>query len=214
MSVKGSNLNPGNESVVRVGYLKKFKTFKKKYFVLRAEGPESSARLEYYDSEKKFNNGQAPKRCIPLKTCFNINKRVDTKHKHVIALYTKDDCFCIVLESEEELEAWLKALLSLQHGEEAADGETPRPTFGKRLTHISSSRSDGNIWVSTRAKLWSAKSPISLLSQSKIISLSPSCFASYYYYCSWPFCLRSNIIYWINRTIQISTYIYILPSQF
>ncbi|KAK5641019.1 hypothetical protein RI129_009566 [Pyrocoelia pectoralis] len=129
MSVKSSNSNPGSETVVRAGYLKKLKTFKKKYFVLRAEGPESSARLDYYDSEKKFNNGQPPKRSIPLKTCFNINKRVDTKHKHVIALYTKDDCFCLVLESEDELEAWLKALLSLQHGEEAADGETPRPTF-------------------------------------------------------------------------------------
>ncbi|XP_031354397.1 insulin receptor substrate 1-like isoform X2 [Photinus pyralis] len=129
MSVKSSNSNPGSATVVRAGYLKKLKTFKKKYFVLRAEGPESSARLEYYDSEKKFNNGLPPKRSIPLKTCFNINKRVDTKHKHVIALYTKDDCFCLVLESEDELEAWLKALLSLQHGEEAADGETPRPTF-------------------------------------------------------------------------------------
>lgn len=129
MSVKSSNSIPGSETVVRAGYLKKLKTFKKKYFVLRAEGPESSARLEYYDSEKKFNNGQPPKRSIPLKTCFNINKRVDTKHKHVIALYTKDDCFCIVLENEDELEAWLKALLSLQHGEEAAGGETPRPTF-------------------------------------------------------------------------------------
>ncbi|KAF5290513.1 hypothetical protein FQA39_LY03617 [Lamprigera yunnana] len=129
MSVKSSNSIPGGETVVRAGYLKKLKTFKKKYFVLRAEGPEFSARLEYYDTEKKFNNGQPPKRSIPLKTCFNINKRVDTKHKHVIALYTKDDCFCIVLENEDELEAWLKALLSLQHGEEAADGETPRPTF-------------------------------------------------------------------------------------
>ncbi|XP_031354952.1 insulin receptor substrate 1-like [Photinus pyralis] len=144
MSVKSSNSNPGSATVVRAGYLKKLKTFKKKYFVLRAEGPESSARLEYYDSEKKFNNGLPPKRSIPLKTCFNINKRVDTKHKHVIALYTKDDCFCLVLESEDELEAWLKALLSLQHGEEAADGETPRPTFGKRLRRISSSRSDRN----------------------------------------------------------------------
>ncbi|KAF5288449.1 hypothetical protein FQR65_LT02101 [Abscondita terminalis] len=129
MSVKSSNSIPGGETVIRAGYLKKLKTFKKKYFVLRAEGPESSSRLEYYDTEKKFNNGQPPKRSIPLKTCFNINKRVDTKHKHVIALYTKDDCFCIVLENEDELEAWLKALLSLQHGEEAADGETPRPTF-------------------------------------------------------------------------------------
>lgn len=130
MSVKSYDPSQGGE-VVRCGLLKKFKTSRKKWFVLRAETAESSARLEYYDSEKKFNNGLPPKRSIPLRTCFNINKRNDTKYKHVIALYTKDDCFCVVLESEEDLDVWLKDLLSLQHGEEAMDGETPRPTFGK-----------------------------------------------------------------------------------
>ncbi|XP_018563090.2 insulin receptor substrate 1 isoform X2 [Anoplophora glabripennis] len=128
MSVKSFDPSQGGE-VVRCGLLKKFKTSRKKWFVLRAETPESSARLEYYDSEKKFNNGLPPKRSIPLRTCFNINRRNDTKYKHVIALYTKDDCFCVVLESEEDLDVWLKDLLSLQHGEEAVDGETPRPTF-------------------------------------------------------------------------------------
>nr|XP_023017350.1 insulin receptor substrate 1 isoform X1 [Leptinotarsa decemlineata] len=128
MSVKSVGNNRGGE-VLRSGFLKKLKTSRKKWFVLRAETPECSARLEYYDTEKKFNAGQAPKRSIPLKTCFNINKRIDTKHKHVIALYTKDDCFCVVLDSEEELDGWLKALLSLQHGEEAVDGEDPKPTF-------------------------------------------------------------------------------------
>lgn len=134
MSLKstGSLAEPPNVGpVVRCGYLRKLKRNRKKFFVLRAETEEVAARLEYYDSEKKFRNGTPPKRSIMLKTCFNINKRLDTKHKHVIALYTKDDCFCVILENEEDLEAWLKALLSLQHGEETADGETPRPTFGK-----------------------------------------------------------------------------------
>lgn len=131
MSVKSYTGGGGGGAIVRCGYLKKLKTSRKKWFVLRDETCDTSARLEYYDSEKKFNNGQHPKRSIPLKTCFNINKRSDTKHKHVIALYTKDDCFCVVLDSEDELELWLKALLSLQHGEEIAEGETPRPTFGE-----------------------------------------------------------------------------------
>ncbi|CAH1119453.1 unnamed protein product [Phaedon cochleariae] len=132
MSARNEGAISRGGEVLRCGLLKilkKLKTSRKKWFVLRAETAESSARLEYYDSEKKFHNGQAAKRSIQLKTCFNINKRHDTKHKHVIALYTKDDCFCVVLDSEEELESWLKTLLSLQHGEEAADGETPRPTF-------------------------------------------------------------------------------------
>lgn len=115
--------------IVKRGYLKKLKTMRKKYFVLRGESAESSARLEYYDSEKKWRSHHPPKRSILLKTCFNINRRQDTKHKYVIALYTKDDCFCVVLESEEELEEWLKSLLSLQQGEDIPEGEQPKPTY-------------------------------------------------------------------------------------
>lgn len=122
----------GSGEVVRKGYLKKLKTSKRKWFVLRAESGESSARLEYYDSEKKFLAGQQPKRVISLKSCCNINREPDAKHKHVIALYTKDDRFCVALDGEEELDLWLKSLLSLQKdGVEIADGETPRPTFGE-----------------------------------------------------------------------------------
>jgi hypothetical protein len=119
----------GGGGVVRCGYLKKMKTSRRKFFVLRAETAETSARLEYYDTERKFNSGLPPKRSIPLKNCFNINRRLDTKYKHVIALYTKDDCFCVVLDNEEDVDSWLKALLSLQHGEEVIDGEPPKPTF-------------------------------------------------------------------------------------
>lgn len=127
----GMSVRANDGEVVRAGYLKKFKTMRKKFFVLRAESAETSARLEYYDSEKKYKQHQPPKRSIPLRACFNINKRVDTKHKNVIALYTKDDCFCVVLDNDRDLEDWLKALLSLQRGEDVTDGETPKPTFGK-----------------------------------------------------------------------------------
>lgn len=134
MSVKNLGHNGARGEVIRAGLLKKLKTSRKKYFVLRAETPESSARLEYYDSEKKFKNAVPPKRSISLKTCFNINKRTDTKYKHVIALYTKDDCFCIILDSEEDQDAWLKDLLSLLHGEETPAGEQPRRWFGRFLS--------------------------------------------------------------------------------
>nr|CAI5853979.1 unnamed protein product [Callosobruchus analis] len=126
------NNRHGNSSggdIVKCGLLKKLKTSRKKWFVLRSETADASARLEYYDSEKKWAAGLPAKRSIPLRTCFNINRRQDTKHKHVIALYTKDDCFCVVLESEEELDSWLRALLALQQGDDVTDGEVPRPTF-------------------------------------------------------------------------------------
>lgn len=134
-SVKGPAPLPGGP-VILSGHLKKLKTMKKKYFVLRGEAPGHLACLEYYDTKKKFDNRQPPKRSILLHSCFNINKRGDTKHKHVIALYTKDECFCLILDSEKELDEWLGAMLRLQSGD-VPDGEQPRPTFGKFLMHFS-----------------------------------------------------------------------------
>lgn len=134
MSVKtGASTTWGTaeNGIVLSGYLKKLKTSRKKWFVLRADTRESPARLDYYDSEKKFLAGVRPKRSIMLKTCFNINKRTDTKYKHVIALYTKVDCFCVVLDSEEDLDTWLKPMLTFQHGEDVCDGDDIRPTFGE-----------------------------------------------------------------------------------
>lgn len=37
---------------------------KKKFFVLRGESSEASARLEYYDSEKKWKSHHSPKRYL------------------------------------------------------------------------------------------------------------------------------------------------------
>ncbi|KAK9301327.1 hypothetical protein QLX08_006264 [Tetragonisca angustula] len=128
MSSNRNLVSPSGGPVVLSGHVKKLKTQKKKFFVLRGEAPGYPACLEYYDSKKKFENRQLPKRSILLNSCFNINRRMDTKHKHVIALYTKDECFCLILESEKELDEWLKAMLLLQSGD-VADGEQPRPIF-------------------------------------------------------------------------------------
>lgn len=116
---------------------------KQKYFVIFDDAPEKpgTARLEYFDNEKKFrlamaksvDNGiTSPKRSIILNTCFNINRRIDiTKYKHVIGLYRKDDTFSIIMKDEKETNDWLKQLLILQRGKEFLDGDQPRPKFGK-----------------------------------------------------------------------------------
>ncbi|XP_055710403.1 serine-rich adhesin for platelets isoform X3 [Phlebotomus papatasi] len=118
-----------NAGIVLQGYYRKLKTMKKKYFVLYSDTKERSARLEYYDSEKKFKtNFGHPKRTIVLRTCFNINRRTDTKHKWVVALYTKDDCFCIVFDNEQDLNTWLRNLLAQQRGDDST-GDPPRPNF-------------------------------------------------------------------------------------
>ncbi|XP_053662016.1 pneumococcal serine-rich repeat protein [Anopheles marshallii] len=134
---RGSTLViPEALNVVLHGYQRKQKTNKKKYFVVYGDRPGLPARLEYFDSEKKFKQsflksgnceGPTPKRSIVLRSCFNINKRHETK-KHVITLYTKDDYFCILFESEDELNRWLRTLLRLQRGEES-EGDPPKPSF-------------------------------------------------------------------------------------
>lgn len=116
---------------------------KQKYFVIfdDAPGKPGTARLEYFDKEKKFRSAMAnspdngitnQKRSIILCTCFNINRRIDIpKYKHVIGLYKKDDTFSIIMKDEKEMNEWLKQLLILQRGKELLDGDQPRPTFGK-----------------------------------------------------------------------------------
>ncbi|KAM6198051.1 insulin receptor substrate 4 isoform 2-T2 [Sarcoramphus papa] len=115
------------EDVRKCGYLRKQKHGHKRYFVLRAESHLAPARLEYYDSEKKFKSslraagagGAAslccppPKRVIPLYQCFTVSRRADAKHKHIIALYTKDEYFAMLAENEAEQEAWYQAISEL-----------------------------------------------------------------------------------------------------
>ncbi|XP_077487696.1 insulin receptor substrate 1 chico isoform X2 [Amblyomma americanum] len=114
----------------KTGYLRKLKTMKKKFFVMRRESEAGPARLECYDSEKKWKGGVLPKRTIALRSCFNINRRADAKQRHVLALYTRDDSYALVADNEAELEAWLTELLRLQHGSTDVDGDArPKPFF-------------------------------------------------------------------------------------
>lgn len=101
---------------------------RKKYFVLRSESITGPSRLEYYDNEKKFRLGGEAKRTVPLSACFNINKKSDAKHKHAIALYTRDDCFSLVADDEESKQEWLRVLLEQQRA--GGDGK-PVPAFGR-----------------------------------------------------------------------------------
>ncbi|XP_041341213.1 LOW QUALITY PROTEIN: insulin receptor substrate 4 [Pyrgilauda ruficollis] len=117
------------EDVRKCGYLRKQKHGHKRYFVLRAESHLAPARLEYYDSEKKFKSslraagagGAAalccppPKRVIPLYQCFTVSRRADAKHKHIIALYTKDEYFAMLAENDAEQEAWYQAISELMN---------------------------------------------------------------------------------------------------
>lgn len=99
--------------VKKSGYLKKQKHGHKRFFVLKEPGEGFPARLEYYESEKKWKNKSAAKRVIPLDCCLNINKRADAKYKYLIALYTKDEYFAVAAENEQEQESWYQVLTDL-----------------------------------------------------------------------------------------------------
>uniref|UniRef100_A0A8C5RX09 Insulin receptor substrate 2 n=1 Tax=Laticauda laticaudata TaxID=8630 RepID=A0A8C5RX09_LATLA len=114
--------NPPPPGVRKCGYLRKQKHGHKRFFVLR--GPGGGA---YYESEKKWRSkSAAPKRTIVLDACLNIHKRADAKHKHLIALYTRDEYFALAAESEPEQEAWYQAITELLHESQAAARGSPR----------------------------------------------------------------------------------------
>ncbi|XP_037542959.1 insulin receptor substrate 2 [Nematolebias whitei] len=108
--------------VKKCGCLKKQKHGHKRFFVLKEAGEGLPARLEYYESEKKWRNKSAAKRVIPLDCCLNISKRADAKHKHLIALYTKDEYLAVVADNEPEQDSWYRALTDLMSEGKVCDG--------------------------------------------------------------------------------------------
>ncbi|XP_035004256.1 insulin receptor substrate 1-B isoform X2 [Hippoglossus stenolepis] len=103
------------EDVRKSGYLRKQKSMHRRYFVLRAATELGPARLEYYESEKKFRGkAPVPKRAVALETCFNINKRADAKNKHMIVLYTRAESFAVAAENEADQDEWYQAMVELQ----------------------------------------------------------------------------------------------------
>lgn len=145
---------------------------KQKYFVIFDDAPDkpNTARLEYFDSEKKFRQamGKSPdngitnqKRSIILSSCFNINRRLDLpKHKYLIGLYRKDDTFSLVMKDEKEMNEWLKQLLILQRGKELLDGDQPRPTFGESLVSIPTYPDNVNLECEGKSILIGSRRPV------------------------------------------------------
>ncbi|XP_015219841.1 insulin receptor substrate 2 [Lepisosteus oculatus] len=122
------HVNNNNNLIKKCGYLKKQKHGHKRFFVLKEQSDGFPARLEYYENEKKWKNKSAAKRVIPLDSCLNINKRADAKHKHLIALYTKDEYFAVAAENEQEQESWYIVLTELMNEGKVYDGSASTST--------------------------------------------------------------------------------------
>lgn len=105
------------DDVKKTGYLRKQKSMRKRYFVLRGPGPRGPARLEYYENEKKFRLAEGsggPRGTVNLEEAFGVNKRADAKRRHLLVMYTRDSGLCVSADGEEEQEAWYQAILELQ----------------------------------------------------------------------------------------------------
>uniref|UniRef100_A0AAY5K3D1 Uncharacterized protein n=1 Tax=Esox lucius TaxID=8010 RepID=A0AAY5K3D1_ESOLU len=131
------------EDVRKSGYLRKQKSMHRRYFVLRTASERGPARLEYYESEKKFRGKTpVPKKALVLETCFNINKRADAKNKHMIVLYTRAESFAIAAENEADQDEWYQAMVELQcksktpATDTAAGGDYGVPTPGPAFKEV------------------------------------------------------------------------------
>ncbi|XP_066514877.1 insulin receptor substrate 1-B [Hoplias malabaricus] len=111
-----------DEDVRKCGYLRKQKSMHRRFFVLRAASERGPARLEYYENEKKFRSkSPVPKKAVRLDACFNINKRADSKNKHMIVLYTRAESFAVAADTEQAQHEWYQAMLELQHRSKTPD---------------------------------------------------------------------------------------------
>ncbi|XP_032965772.1 insulin receptor substrate 1-like [Rhinolophus ferrumequinum] len=104
------------------GHLRKQKSQRRRFFVLRADPP----RLECYQSEKKFRAGRAPpKLTMSLGGACTISKRMDARQRHLIVLYTRDCSLGVAAASETEQQAWYSALLEARAAADPSSHEDP-----------------------------------------------------------------------------------------
>ncbi|XP_053552793.1 insulin receptor substrate 1 [Bombina bombina] len=105
------------EDVKKCGYLRKQKSMRRRFFVLRNSGPRGPARIEYYENEKKFRTAErigGSRGMLNLEEVFGVNKRADAKRRFLLVLYTRDGGLAVSAEGEDEQEEWYQAILELQ----------------------------------------------------------------------------------------------------
>uniref|UniRef100_A0A8C5QP48 Insulin receptor substrate 1 n=1 Tax=Leptobrachium leishanense TaxID=445787 RepID=A0A8C5QP48_9ANUR len=120
------------DEVKKSGYLRKQKSMRRRYFVLRGAGSRGPARLEYYDNEKKFrvaDGSGAPRGSLSLEEAFGVNKRADAKRKYLLVLYTRDGGLTLSADSEEEQEEWYRAIMELQAQARAVPSSSESPVW-------------------------------------------------------------------------------------
>lgn len=106
---------PDASLLIKEGYITKLSSKKRRYFVLYTENEHEFARLDYYESEKRFRTSPAAyKRSILLKDCFAVIKKYDPRFKQneifVFAIYTRDGCFSLMFDNQDEMNGWFSLI--------------------------------------------------------------------------------------------------------
>ncbi|KAG7260926.1 hypothetical protein CRUP_027175, partial [Coryphaenoides rupestris] len=95
-----------------------------------------------------------PKRAVALETCFNINKRADAKHKHMIVLYTRAESFAVAAESEAEQDAWYRAMVELQCKIKAESSHPASQPASQSASQPASHPPTHQAWAKASVKVW------------------------------------------------------------
>ncbi|KAJ7313305.1 hypothetical protein JRQ81_004594 [Phrynocephalus forsythii] len=124
----------GPSDVRLCGYLRKQRSQRRRFFVLRGASERGPARLEYYENEKKFragggsgSGGRPPKRTFPLASALSISKRADARHRHLVVLSARHGTWGLAAESAEQQQLWFAALVELHGKGKEAAWEEGRP---------------------------------------------------------------------------------------
>ena len=109
-----------SSDIVIRGTLRKAKSWNKRLFVLREGTPPV---LEYYENEKKWRMNKI-KRTIEISKPWNICRKRDIKHNHLIMIFTEDNYFSMAADNADMQEKWMNALNRI-----AQPGEYLLPPF-------------------------------------------------------------------------------------
>jgi len=95
-----------NDEIIKMGTLRKSRSWNKRFFVLRKTSPPT---LEYYDSERKYKTGKL-KRSFPIEFPWAVVRKGDKKQHHQIEIFTEDSSFAFACESRAVQDDWYIAL--------------------------------------------------------------------------------------------------------
>ena len=95
-----------NDEIIKMGTLRKSRSWNKRFFVLRKTSPPI---LEYYDSERKYKTGKL-KRSFPIEFPWAVVRKGDKKQHHQIEIFTEDSSFAFACESRAVQDDWYMAL--------------------------------------------------------------------------------------------------------